>query len=279
MLPVLVNLPFLKIYTFGVFLMLAFFWGAFLLWKNFLLTSYKEEDIFDGLFLSLAGGLFMSRLLYVALHFDKFGFSISKFILINGYPGLSLYGFIIGGFLTFFLYSLSKKIKFSEVGDYTVPAIFLALGFGKLGAFLSGAEIGSKTKFLISLKYVGVEGPRHLTSLYESLFFFLGAYISYRLLFSIRREQYSKGFNVALFGLYFSAVYLLFDFLKTEKTVALGQSFHMIISTFLLLTFIVYFLYYFKSSIFSFLGKLAFKSHKHGKKTGKSIHQETSHQS
>jgi len=65
MLPVLLDLPFIKIYTFGVFLVLAFFWSAFLLWKNFLLTSYKEEEIFDQLFLGLVGGLLVSRIVYV----------------------------------------------------------------------------------------------------------------------------------------------------------------------------------------------------------------------
>ena len=83
MLPVLLDLGFIKIYTFGVFLVLAFFWGCFLLWKNFLLTSQREEDIFDGLFFSIAGGLFVSRLVHVALNFKSFGFDALKFILLN----------------------------------------------------------------------------------------------------------------------------------------------------------------------------------------------------
>ncbi len=276
MLPVLLNLPFLKIYTFGVFLLLAFFWGAFMLWKNFLLTSYKEEDIFDGLFVSLAGALFFSRLMYVALHFDKFGFNISKFLLINGYPGLSLYGFIAGGFLTFYLYALSKKIRFLEAVDYVIPASFLALGLGKLGAFLSGAEVGAKTGLPIGLKYVGVDGFRHLTSLYESLLFFIGAYFSHRLMLSVRREKYPKGFNLSFFGLYFAVVYLAFDFLKTGQTKIFGFSFHLIISACLLLTFVIYFLYYFKGPIFSFFGKLLTRN-RHGKKTGKDTHQKAQH--
>ena len=90
MLPVLLDLKFIKIYVFGVFLVLAFFWGSFILWKNIRLTSQKEDEIFDALFFSLSGGLFFSRLFYVILNFDKFGFDFLKFILINGYPGLSL---------------------------------------------------------------------------------------------------------------------------------------------------------------------------------------------
>ncbi len=277
MLPVLINLPFLKIYTFGIFLLLAFFWGSFMLWKSFLLTSYKEEDIFDGLFASLLGALFFSRLVYVGLHFDQFGFNVAKFLLINGYPGLSLYGFIAGGFLSFYLFSLSKKIRFSESVDYIIPATFLSLGFGKLGAFLSGAEIGAKTTLPVGLRYAGVDGIRHMTSLYEGLLFFLAAFIAYKLMFSIRREKYAKGFNLAFFGLYFSLVYLAFDFLKTGQVKFFGFSFHFIISACLLLTFVIYFLYYFKGSIFSFFGHLFRK--KHGKKTGKIHHQKVQHES
>ncbi len=279
MLPVLLNLPFLKIYTFGVFLLLSFFWGAFLLWKNFLLTSYKEEDIFDGLFLSLVGGLLISRIVYVALHFDNFGLNLVKFFLINGYPGLSLYGFVFGGLLTFYIHCLIKKIKFLEAIDYVIPACFVALGFGKLGAFVSGAEIGAKTSLFLALKYVGVEGYRHLTSFYESILFFLAAYFSYKLLFSIRRDKYPKGFNLSFFITYFAAVYFAFDSLKTGRVNLAGFSFHMMLSAALLLTFVIYFLYYFKSSIFGFFGDLfKFSSNKHGKKTSKVIHQKTSDQ-
>src|SRR3990172_4726798 len=104
MLPVLLDLKYIKIYTFGVFLVLAFFWGSFVLWKNVRLTSQKEDGIFDALFLSVAGGLLFSRVVYVALNFEKFGFDILKFILINGYPGLSIYGALAGAFLTLYLY-------------------------------------------------------------------------------------------------------------------------------------------------------------------------------
>src|SRR3989339_411654 len=124
MLPVLLNLKVIKIYTFGVFLVLAFFWGSYLLWRLIRLTSFKEEEVFDGLFWGLAGGIFFGRLFYIILNFSDFGFDLFRYILINGYPGLSLYGSLFGGFLTLFFYCLSKKIKFLEVIDYYIPPIF-----------------------------------------------------------------------------------------------------------------------------------------------------------
>ena len=112
MLPILLNLGFLKIYTFGVFLVLGFFWAIFLLWKNIRLTSFKEEDVFDGLFLSMFGALFFGRLIFVFLNFKDFGFNLLKFILINGYPGLSLYGSIFGGLFILYLFTNARKLNF-----------------------------------------------------------------------------------------------------------------------------------------------------------------------
>src|SRR3990167_3956926 len=188
MLPVLLDLKFIKIYTFGVFLVLAFFWGSFILWKNIRLTSQKEDEIFDGLFLALGGGLFFSRLLYVILNYDKFGFDVLKFILINGYPGLSLYGALFGSFIILYLYFLYKKISFKDTADYFITPVFIGLALGKLGSFFSGSEVGTQTKFFLSIKYFGYDGLRHLTPLYEGILFAMAAYMSYRLLFQIRRE-------------------------------------------------------------------------------------------
>jgi len=272
MLPVLLNLGFIKIYTFGVFLVLAFFWGSFLLWRLIRLTSFKEEEIFDGLFWSLAGGLFFGRLVYVILNFKEFGFSLLKFILINGYPGLSLYGAILGGALTISLYFLSKKIKFREAIDYYVPALFLALAFGKLGSFFSGTEVGTKTKFLLAVKYVGFDGLRHMPAFYEALAFFLAAFLAYRLIFIIRREKLSTGFNGFFFIWYFSLVYLVFDKLKFAHLYLGKRSFNELVSAILFLTATIYSLYYFRTVIIRSSTMIINYLFNHVKKTSQNLY-------
>ena len=250
MLPVLLDLKFIKIYTFGVFLVLAFFWGVFVLWKNYLLTAQKEEEMFDAMFLSISVGLFTGRLIYVISNFKDFGFDVLKFILINGYPGLSMFGFLFGALLTLGLFFSSRKIDFKSTIDYVIPYVFLTLAIGKLGSFLSGAEVGSKTAFYISLKYPGIDGARHLTSLYESIFFFLGFYLSYKLLFAIRRDVFPKGFGLYFFMWYFSLIYFVFDFIKTNRLIVFGISINSFISLTLLLTFSFFYVYHFRSVLF-----------------------------
>ncbi len=247
MLPVLLDLKLIKIYTFGVFLVLAFFWGTFLLWSNMRLSSYKEEEVFDGVFLGLAGALFFGRLLYVILHFDKFGFSFLKFILINGYPGISLIGSVVGGLLVFHLYTMFHKMSFFKASDYFTSPLLLSIAIGKMGSFFSGVEVGLKTKFPIAVKYVGYDGLRHPAALYESILFFVGAFIAYRIMFSMRRETFQRGFSIFFFWWYFAIVLLAFSKLAVPQSSVLNYDFNMIASLIILLTSTLYFIYYFRS--------------------------------
>ena len=263
MLPVLLNLGFIKIYTFGVFLVLGFFWATFLLWRNIRLTSFKEEDVFDGLFLSLMGALFFGRLVYVILNFKDFGFNLLKFILINGYPGISLYGSIFGGLLVLYLFTHSKKLNFNELIDYFVTPLFIALIFGKVGSFFSGDEIGTKTNFFLKVKYVGFDGFRHIVGLYESLILIIGAIIAYQILFDIRKEKYYKGFLIKFFIWFLALAVFLFDKIKDNRLYFIGLSLDFLVSLIILLTISFHFVYYFRNEIFSFIkfyGQKIFKA-------------------
>jgi len=253
MLPVLLNLGFIKIYTFGVFLVLGFFWSIFLLWKNIRLTSFKEEDVFDGVFLSMFGAVFFGRLIYVILNFKEFGFNILKFILINGYPGMSLYGALFGGLFVLYLFVNSRKLNFNELIDYLITPMFITLVFGKIGAFFSGSEIGTKTNFLLKTKYVGFDGLRHLVGLYEGIMLAVGLLIAYKILFEIRKERYYKGFLLKYFLWFLALTTILFDNIKDNRLYFVGLSLDFVVSLIILLTISFHFVYYFRNGILSFI--------------------------
>ncbi len=256
MLPILFEIGPLKIYTFGVFITLAFFWGSFLLWKLVRMSSLKEEDIFDSLFFSLFIALLFGRLVYVIIHINEFGFNIAKIVLINGYPGLSLYGALCGSLLGISIFFAIKKIKLTDAVDYFISPLLLSLAIGKLGSFFSGSEVGTRTSLFLSIKYAQNEGFRHLTPIYESLLFFLGAYFAYRILFLIRKNRYPKRFLLYFFFWYFSMVQFAFDGMKQNKLSVGAFSLNSIISLILLLTFSFYFVYYFRSFIFDYNKKI-----------------------
>ncbi|OGK34394.1 hypothetical protein A3A93_03640 [Candidatus Roizmanbacteria bacterium RIFCSPLOWO2_01_FULL_38_12] len=252
MLPVILDFGVLKIYTYGVFLVLAFLWSTFILWKHVALTSFHEDEVFDGVFIGLFGGLIVGRTAYVLLNFETFKFNILKMILINGYPGIHAVSAIIGFFIFVYFFTSVRNIGYLKFVDYIVTPLLLAFAIVKLGGFFSGSEIGAQTKFFISLKYPQLDGQRHLTALYESIFYFLGAVFSYNLLMYIRKEKFYEGFNLIFFIWYISLVITLFDSLKSFRIIISGVSFDMVISSLTLLTISGYFVYYFRTYLLGF---------------------------
>ena len=179
---------------------------------------------------------------------------------------MSLVGAIAVGFLALAIFVFIHKMKWANLIDYTIAPLFLAIAIGKVGAFLSGAEAGTKTNFKIAIAYANLDGMRHLTPLYEAIFFFIGCYIAYRLLFQIRREKLSKGFNFLFFIWFFSLTYALFDFMKSDHLMIGAISVYQIVSLIALLTMSIYFIYYWRNFLIHLF---------HGNKTSShhSVHQ------
>ncbi len=259
MLPVLFNMPGLTLFTFGAFLVLSLLWSSFWFWKNIKLTSYKEEDFFDGLFLSIFGGIILGRIIFVALNFSEFGFDILKFVLINGFPGLSLYGLLIGAGLTFFIYTKAKKRPYLEMIDYAISPLFLGLAIASVGAFLSGTVPGTKTKLFLSVRYLGLDGTRHLPALYEALFYVLGFYIAHRIILLVRRQRISIGTNFFFFIFYFSLINLLLDFIKANHLYFLSFSFNLVLSALFSTISGLYFIFVYRDRIKKILLSFKFK--------------------
>lgn len=237
MMPILLNSGFVKIYTVGIFLMLAFFWALFWFWRNMKRTSYREEDVFDALFISLGGGLLVARIVHVALNFQEFGYSALKFILINGYPGLSLVGGLIGGCVTLYIYNRYTKDSFMEIMVYTIPSLFLALGIGKLGALFGGSTVGTITTLPLGVTYVGYEGSRHAVALYEAILFFIGFFASQKLMLTYRRDALEESSLFSFFVMYTSLVLMALDFLKDDVIYLLSLRFNVLVPGVLFISF------------------------------------------
>src|SRR3989344_2501551 len=265
MLPVLFDFKFIKIYTFGVFLVLAFFWSLFLFWKTVKLTSHKEEEMFDSVFISLILAIFFSRFFFVIINFRNFGFSLLKFILINGFPGMSIYGLIFGGLLGLSIYHGIKKNNIIKLLDYYVASILLASAIIKIGSFFGGIDVGTETKFLLAVRYSGYAGSRHLTPIYESILLFLGTYFTHRILLAVRRTVLPSGFAFYFAFFWFGLVNLLLDNIKQNHLYLGSINFNLIISGAIVLTLGGYFLYFFRIELVNLIKDRLKKITQYGK--------------
>lgn len=247
MAPLFAQLGSLSIYTYGVFLVLGFFWACFFIWKHIRISKFPEEQSFDIVFISFAISLLVGRIVYGALHFDEFGFNILKYLLVNGYPGMSPFGMVIGAIGALYVLCQRNKIRFEEFTDYIVPSMFIFVSIAELGAFIAGIEPGLMGKWF-----------RHPVALYKALILGAGAYISIRLFYSIRKENADKGVVLSFFIFLYSLTVFAFHYLK-DKRAAIGDSpFELWAFFILLLTSCFYIVYYFR--VFISLGFTRFIS-------------------
>lgn len=111
----------------------------------------KERDIAEDGFvttmgvISIIGGFIGSKILfYITILPDIIKDpSLLYKELMNGFV---VYGGLIGGLLTAYLYARIKKVDFWKLFDLAVPIIALAQGFGRIGCFLAGCCYGQETE-------------------------------------------------------------------------------------------------------------------------------------
>jgi prolipoprotein diacylglyceryltransferase len=119
---------------------LAFVIASFILWRN-LKEDYSEEEIISlTIYLTLVF-LLGARLTYIFYHFERFQFSLLKWLLVVHYPGFSFFGGFLAciGLLVF--WSKRKKWDFWQVVEVIIPAWFWAMVLVGTGLYLTSGEL------------------------------------------------------------------------------------------------------------------------------------------
>lgn len=177
---------------------------AFLSWRirkrEFLLGREVLWDVAIGI---LAGSMIGGRLGY-ALFYDPSLF-VTPLSLVTpigasgewaGIRGMSFHGALIGAALGLFCIAKARKIDFWTLADFLVPAVPIALFFGRMGNFFNLELVGRETGKPWGVYFPGHPFLRHPSQLYEA--FFEGVVLF--LLFSyLRRKSLPNGVLSALF--------------------------------------------------------------------------------
>lgn len=85
--------------------------------------------------------------------------------------GLAIYGGIIGGVVTAYVFCKKRKINFLDLLDYIVPFLALGQGIGRWGNFINVEAYGIETNLPWKMGIQGTNGIQyvHPTFLYESI--------------------------------------------------------------------------------------------------------------
>ena len=67
--------------------------------------------------------------------------------------GFVVFGGIVGGIFTAYVYCRVKKLNFLKLFDTLMPSVALAQGFGRIGCLLAGCCYGRETDSIISVTF------------------------------------------------------------------------------------------------------------------------------
>ncbi len=169
MLPVLFSIGSITVSSFGVFLVLGFLAGFFLIWRLCRAWDLDEEKTLDLTLLTLLGGLIGSRIYFVIGHLSYFAAVPLNVILINKAPGFTFWGGFLGGWLTLFFVARRFRVDFWQLADIALVGLMGGLILTDLGCFLGGCKVGTVARNFLAVNMTGFVGKRWPVQIIEGL--------------------------------------------------------------------------------------------------------------
>src|SRR5258708_6619194 len=131
MYPILFNLGPLTIRSYGLFLVLAFVFGSYIIWKEGKRGGYNEEKLLDFAVIILVFSLIGARLYYILLNPTAFLEEPLKSIYL-WQGGFAFHGALIGAIIGGYIYTKRVKWPFYQIADMSVIATSLASAIAKV---------------------------------------------------------------------------------------------------------------------------------------------------
>lgn len=172
MLPILFSVGSVPVSSFGFFLALGFLAAMFVSWRLAKAYDLDEGKILDLGLLTFFGGLIFARAYFVFLNINYFNKFFDIF-LINLYPGLSIWGAIIGGAIFLKLLSARAKLNFWQIADIASVGLIVGLVFGSGGCLLGGCGFGGISSSPIAVSVAGLIGKRFPVPIFEGFVFLI----------------------------------------------------------------------------------------------------------
>lgn len=137
MLSVLLEIGPVKIYSFGIFLLLGVMLGMFVAWKKAQEYSIEDKVFFDIVLGTVFWGLVLGRVVYIGLHFSDFGFNVVRWLWVTHYVGISFWGALLGGVIGLWWWCKDAGVDLFKWLDLASLGLGMGLFWGKIGEFLN----------------------------------------------------------------------------------------------------------------------------------------------
>lgn len=191
------DLGFIQIYWYSIFIFVAVFLASMVILRETKKQKINEDFIVNLIFYGVIFGLIGARLYYVIFNLDYYlKYPLEILEVWNG--GLAIHGGILFGLLTVIIYTKKYRAKTLKVLDILVTGLILGQAIGRWGNFFNGEAYGVVTTlenlqklglpdFLIEGMYIN-GAYHHPAFLYESIWNLFGFFA----LLIVRRYKYLK---------------------------------------------------------------------------------------
>ena len=131
------------LHMYGLMIAVGFLAALMIVLKRGKKKGLSEDTIYGIFYCAIIGGLLGCRLLFYIVEFPNILKNPS--ILWDFANGYVVYGGIIGGILTSYIYVKRRHEEYLRYFDVVMPAVAIAQGFGRIGCFCAGCCYGAET--------------------------------------------------------------------------------------------------------------------------------------
>ena len=222
MFPILLQIGPVTIYSLWIFIALGIFFSLLIVHKLTKLRLVKLAFLSENSLLIFFSGLIMARLVFIIYNFQYFW----EVITIEGHyleplfiwdKGLSIWGALLGVFISMFLLTRTAHEDFFAWSDILVVSILFGMTFSDIGAFLDGRNYGNPTELPwgVIMEPSQYAIPIHPVQLYAAIYSLLIGLILFHL---FQHRLFKKPGIIALIGLTaYSFLRFLEEFLRGDE--------------------------------------------------------------
>lgn len=164
---------------------------------------------------AILGGLIGAKLLFWITQIKNI--ANDPKIILDLTSGFVVYGGILGGILSGYIYCKKKNINFLQYFDLCLPSVALAQGFGRIGCFLAGCCYGAETDSWFGITFhescFAPNGVKLIpTQIISSVFDFVVFFV----LIFIARKRKSDGLIGGLYLIFYSLGRFVIEFYRGD---------------------------------------------------------------
>ena len=243
---VALDLGFIQIYWYSIFILLGLLVGLAVIYKEIKKQNINTDFFTNLAFYSIIIGIISARLYYVLFNLDYYSQNVLEiFEIWNG--GLAIHGGLIGGGLFALFYCHKYKVNVYRIFDICVVGLILAQAIGRWGNFFNQEAYGMLTtketllslhipEFIINGMFINGE-YYHPAFLYESIWNLLGFIV----LIIIRKVfKYLKtGQLTGVYLVWYSVGRIFIEGMRTDSLILGGIKVAQLVSIILIIAGII----------------------------------------